>query len=429
MANTISLGDLVIRLKGDGKDLDSALKRAGKTLSDVGKDFAKLGKHGLNVLSQNNKEFKELHDVLGDVGIGIGFAADAIAQMTGQGNLGLIDMAKNTRILGHSLKTWATAGAFAWESAFDEIKTKSKIAWLQITEDIGGSLRELGKTVGENKALKLLVPNLELLGKLGEKFAGQTKDNTEEIMKLEAERAKRRAGFEREIQDILKDDPEPAKPAKGLGDSVEKEVRQAKAALRSLDPAVMGKSEVAGFLAFSELGGPGRGTVKPGTSPGRSGFRGYGVSSFASDIAESKGGEIKINGKVVSSKIGSAADAESALRARLAAPGIGPNNIRSRQNRTDAEWQRDLASMMPGSFRGYGVGSIASSLGLETISAGGAGRKSSAFSGGAIAGSAVGGGSISISAQIGEKILEELKKGNAITVKGNTSQAKSARAG
>ena len=419
MGNTISLGDLVIRLKGDGKDLDSALKRAGKTLSDVGKDFAKLGKHGLNVLSQNNKEFKELHDVLGDVGTGIGFAADAILQMTGQGNLGLIDMAKNTRILGHSLKTWATAGAFAWENAVDEIRTKARITWIQVTEDFAGSMRAFANTFKDSKAIKLLFPQIELFGLLGDKMAGKTKERTKEIMDLEAERAKRRKGFELEIQTILGEDPE---PAKGLGKSVEKEVREAKAALRSLDPAVMGKSEVAGFLAFSELGGPGRGRAGGGASgPGR--FMGYGVSSFASDIAGSKGGAVTINGKVVSSTSGSGADAESALRARLAAPGIGPNNIRSRQNRTDAEWQRDLASMMPGSFRGYGVGSIASSLGLGTISAG---RR---FRGYGIGSAFSGGSGVRVSVNYSKEVLEELKKLNAKTEKAATSQAKSARAG
>lgn len=161
MGNTISLGDLVIRLKGDGRDFESTLKKAGKSLANVADQFGKMGKHGLNVLSRNNKEFKELHDTFGDIGIAAGIATDAVLHFTEQGDLGLLTMIKNTEVLGHSMEKWTNWGTIKAQKAFETLASKSKIAGLMLDP----TADRTPEIIAENARLKEITDQLDKEGR------------------------------------------------------------------------------------------------------------------------------------------------------------------------------------------------------------------------------------------------------------------------
>ena len=230
MAGETNLGTLVINLKGNDSGFSTLLKDATAALGH----FGKLAKHAFNVVGKNNKEFKELHETFGDLGIGVGLVADAFMQFTGQGNLGLVDMVKNTRVLGHSLKTWATAGAVAAQLALEKVKAKVRILALQAEEQLTGV------------------------------------DNTAKIMTIDADAKNNAEALKREIDDIFGEDPEPAKVSNVSG-AIEKEAKEARQAMHSFE--VFNKGDVAGFLAFSQAGRTGAGPMAPSKPESATGAR------------------------------------------------------------------------------------------------------------------------------------------------------------
>lgn len=122
----MKIGSLEIDLVALDRKFSSSLDRGIKQLE-------KFGKFGLQVVARNNPEFRKLHDTFGDVGLGIGLAADALTELTtGKGRLGLLDMIRDTRLLGHSFSVWAEVGLLEALQQLERLKVEAKVLFLDI---------------------------------------------------------------------------------------------------------------------------------------------------------------------------------------------------------------------------------------------------------------------------------------------------------
>lgn len=308
-----NLGTLVINLKGNDSGFSSMLKNAGQMLG-------KFGKQAIDVVGRHNKEFKELTDTFTHAGVAIGLVADGILQFTGQGNLGMVEMVQHTRVLGREIGTSLQAGAF-----------KASVAIASLTSGLKSRLLDFEEWLVDHPAIAALmgVPGgvLDTKSKIEEQRNAIAQSFDDLKRGMDANTAA--ANAEDDARKIVPD----------VSGAIDKEAAEVQHSLNNF--AMVGKKDLAGFLAFSRAGAEGGGAAGLG-GDGRKPVDAidYSAQSSINSYFSRGDGSIRIGGSAEKSQLGGGMDAVNALHARQIARGVGPNNIRGRGSESEYEANR-----------------------------------------------------------------------------------------